>query len=159
VVALRSMHSKLFAVAECELSPAELSGLAAMYGALRWSPGTQRIGRGPLTITECSLTPQPASIGLWPVSWHRHRTSHGNMPAWVVADIKRGHADINRRHATVDVYERERVGGHWLATEQEAADTYMRAAADRYTHNPREVCFAGAAGRILAVNGRPPRRG
>jgi hypothetical protein len=153
VIALRSMNDKLFAVAECELSPAELSGLAAMYGPLRWSPGTSRTRGGPLTLTECSLTPQPASIGLSPVSWHRHRVSKGNPPAWVVADIKRGRHDALRHRARLEVYERT---GHWLASEEEAADAHMRHADDRYRHDPRELHY-GAAGRILAVGGRPPR--
>ena len=154
VVALRRMDGKLRAVAELdEVTPADLANLADEYGALRWSASTRQQRGGPLTITECSLTPQPASVGLAAVSWHRHGESKGNMPAWVAADIKRGRADMNRRRDTLEVYER---AGHWLATEQEAADAHIRHADDRYRHDPREIHF-GAAGRILAVGGRPLR--
>jgi hypothetical protein len=155
VVALRSMHDKLFAVAECVLSPGELEALAAELGPLRWSPGTSRVGRGPLELREVSLTPQPASVGLHAVSWHGS-SSKGNMPSWVAADVKRGRADMNRSRDTIEVYER---GGHWLMSEQAAAAAYLRHADDRYRHNPRELHYSGAPGRILAVGGRPTRRG
>ena len=147
VIALRSMHDKLFAIAECELAPGELAALDAELGALRWSAGTRQVGRGSLELRECSLTPQPASVGLAAVSWHRAGVSRGNMPSWVVADVTRGRADMNRRRDTVEVYERT---GSWLTSEAEAADAYIRGSADRYRHNPREIHYS-SPGRIINV--------
>lgn len=64
VVALRRAHCQLFAVAECELEPDDLALLTEKYGDLRWSTSTENRRRDPLRITEVSLTPGPATVGL-----------------------------------------------------------------------------------------------
>ena len=147
VVALRNQYDKLFAVAETALTPAELQALTDEHGSLRFSAGTRQTGRQPLQITEVSLTGQPASVGLPEVRWYRHGVSRGNLSSWVRDDLKRGHHDHARRRPTLKVFERE--------SEQEADVSHLRRADERF--DPREIRHSSVAGRIIAVNGRPPR--
>jgi hypothetical protein len=156
VLALRRMDGKLFAVAECQLSPADLDALTVEHGDLRWPTGTRRVGRGPLVLRECSLTSRPASVGLHPVRWHRAGVSLGNVPEWVAADVERGRRDMNRRRDVLEVYERT---GHWLATEREAAAAHERDLERRRAdgHNPNEIHYS-SGGYVVAVGGRPVRR-
>jgi hypothetical protein len=62
VVHLHRRDGRLTAVAELDVDAKMFEGVE-----LRWSSGTATERNGQYTMGELSLTPSPASVGLWPV--------------------------------------------------------------------------------------------
>ena len=89
IVALRRDGGRLLAVGETTLEPHELAWLTKEYGDLRWSPSTENRRRDPLRITEISLTPNPATVGLPAVRWWQLDVVKGNLPGWVKEELQR----------------------------------------------------------------------
>ena len=99
-----------------------------------------------MRITEISLTPNPATVSLWPVKWYRLDVTKGNPPMWVTEALKRAQKTEYRSRAELIVHEKR------PATN--AADDY--AELERYfRHNPHEIYHSGALGRVISVGGRP----
>lgn len=105
ILSLRRSHGLLHAIGQCDLTPDELQALTAEHGPLRWSTFTDtRLGE-PLTITEISLTPDPATVGLPEVRWHRPYVSKGNMPAWVSEELARADKTEYRSRGELRVHD------------------------------------------------------
>lgn len=148
VIALRRMHGKLFAVAECDLSADDLRLLTEAEGPLRFSTTTGHLaGERALRLTEISLTARPASVGLPEVRWVAADAPRSELPGWVREDLTRGNKYPVRSASVIEVFEPD------VAERAQLVDSD-----DRYRHDPREVFHSGAVGRVLAVNGRPVRR-
>jgi hypothetical protein len=145
IVALRRAHGNLYAVGETPLTPDELAALAGEDG-LRWSTGTNNRIRDPLRIVEVSLTPQAATNGLPPVSWHRAGVSRGNLPVWVAAELERASSREHRSRGALLIHEFGSEIG--LRTEGRGFD-------HRIGERPEIEIRPG--GRIISVNGRPVR--
>jgi len=149
VVALRRAHGRLHAVAESELEPDELQSLADEYGDLKWSTGTFPGRREALRIGEVSLTPVPAYVGLPAVQWYREGVSKGSLPRLVREDLERARKSPFQVRDSLEVYEVPSVPSESYPSESYRSDHW----------NPREIFHSGAPGDILAVEGRPVRRG
>jgi hypothetical protein len=167
IVALRRAHGNLYAVGECDLEPDELAALASEQG-LRWSTGTNTQYGSPLRITEISLVPEAATIGMPPVSWYKLDVTKGNPPDWVRAEIDRADSKIERR---------SRRGGELLV--HEVGETAIDIAGSTLSEYDRlgmelgllpggyehridsgdygELEYSVHPGRILSVGGRPLR--
>jgi hypothetical protein len=143
VVSLERRDDRLYAVAQTEeLTPDDLQYLSDEYGDLRWSTGTNNRRNEPLRISEISLTPNPATMGLWPVKWYRLDHSKGNPPMWVKEALSRAEKTAYRSRGELVVHERQ------PATH--ATDDY--AALERHFRlHPGEIFYSGALGRIISV--------
>lgn len=167
VVALRRAHGSLHAVAECELEPDELQSLTDRFGDLKMSTGTFNGRREALKITEISLTPSPASIGLPKVHWWKLNVIKGNLPQWVSDALVRARKTEYRSRGELRVHETEPpvVRDAGAEYEQMGRDLGMLPHEYRYkeysykdplTGEEVEV-FIRPGGRILSVGGRPVR--
>jgi len=151
VVALERRDDRLYAVAQSEeLTPEDLQHLADEYGPLRWSTGTNNRRRELLRITEISLTPNPATVGLWPVHWYRLDVTKGNPPMWVREALMRAEKTEHRSRGELVVYEK-RSAVH-VADDYEEMARYFRS-------HPGEIYHSGGLGQILSVEGKPVKRG
>jgi hypothetical protein len=158
VLSLRRAHGNLYAVAETEeLEPADLAALAAERG-LVWSTGTNNRRHEPLRITEISLTPEGATVGLPPVHWWKLDVVKGNLPLWVSEDLDRASRTEHRSRGVLRVHE---VGSTISAAdkhEQLGRDLGLRPGGYEHRIDPGgygELEYSNHPGRILSVNGRP----
>jgi phage head maturation protease len=105
VVALRRQHGRLYVLAETDITPDELQALAG-NGRLKWSTSTAA-GRSadPLRVTEVSLTPEPATVGLPAVSWYKLDVTKSNPPMWVREELDRASKAEHRSRRELRVHE------------------------------------------------------
>lgn len=144
ILSLRRGHGNLYTVGSTDLEPDELQALAAESG-LKWSTGTNNRRHEPLRITEISLTPEAATIGLPVVHWWKMDVVKGNLPTWVSEDLERASKTEHRSRGVLRVHE---VG--WTIS---AADEYEH----RIDPGGYELEYSVHPGRILSVGGRPVR--
>ena len=97
--------------------------LTAKLGDLRWSTSTYNRRRDPLSITEISLTPAPASIALPAVRWWKLNIVKGNLPAWVAEDLARADKTEYRSRGEMRVHNME-------PAVRDAADEYEQIGRD-----------------------------
>jgi hypothetical protein len=164
IVALRRAHGNLYALGETtELEPVDLEALAGEHG-LKWSTGTNNRRRDPLCITEISLTPEGATVGLPPIHWWKRDVVKGNPPDWVRAEVDRAEKFEHRSRGVLRVHE---VGSTTVgSTTVSAADEYAQLGRDlgllpvEHRIDPDgygELEYSAHPGRIISVNGRPVR--
>ena len=144
IVALRRAHGNLYAIGRSDLDPEELESLAGEHG-LKWSTKTDNRRGEPLRIVEISLTPEPATVGLPPVSWWKSNTSRGDPPWWVRVELDRGEKVEHRSRGELRVHE----------FSSEGSDGYEHRTGD-FDKGTVEI-FHHPGGRIIAVEGRPVR--
>jgi hypothetical protein len=165
IVALRRAHGNLYAVGECDLEPEELQALAGEHG-LRWSTGTDTLYGSPLRITEISLVPEAATIGLPVVKWWKQDVVKGNMPDWVRAEIDRADSKIERRSRWSGELLVHQIGETAVDTPSSTLSDYDRLGMElglfpggyeyrRDLDQPGDLEYSTHPGRILSVNGRP----
>jgi hypothetical protein len=141
VVHLHRRQGRLTAVAELDVDAEMFEGVE-----LRWSSGTATEGDGTLTMAELSLTPSPASVGLWPVRFWPGTIGdalcRNDSPRLILRAAKAAVAEHRRNRYSGS---RSLVIDDGPPPPVDDAPGWLRASGDG------ELLYSGCAGRVLRV--------
>ena len=154
ILSLRRGYGNLYAIGSTDLEPDELQALAGDSG-LKWSTATNNRSHEPLRITEISLTPDAATVGLPVVHWWKLDVVKGNMPLWVTEELDGASKIEHRSRGVLRVHE---VGSTISAADEYGAlGRELGLLPGGYEHRIDsgellELEYSNHPGRILSVN-------